>query len=213
MKSFVICIFASLSLVACICPAQKWEVGGVTGGGFGNDLTVSNPTGSASTGFSPGVAVGGIIGQNLYRQIGGELRYTFQFSNLQLSSGGSDASFRGQTHTVQYNILWHARSARSRMRPFVGLGAGMRVFRGTGDESAYQALSGFALLTKTNEWKLMAAAGGGIKYRLTPRLSLRAEMWDYATPFPSRVIAASPGAQLGGWLHDFVPMVGLTIVY
>ena len=90
MKSFAICISAALSLVAHVCPAQKWEVGGVTGGGFGNSLTVSNPTGSASTGFSPGVAVGGIIGQNLYRQIGGELRYTFQFSNLKLSGGGSE---------------------------------------------------------------------------------------------------------------------------
>jgi hypothetical protein len=164
-------------------------------------------------GFSPGVAVGGFIGQNLYRQIGGELRYTFQFSNLKLSGGGSDASFRGQTHTLQYNVLWHARPVRSRMRPFVGVGAGMRVFRGTGKENAYQPLSGFALLTKTQEWKLMAAAGGGIKYRLTPRLSLRAEVWDYATPFPSRVIASSPSASLGGWLHDIVPMVGLTFIY
>ncbi len=213
MKSFAICFSAILSLMAHVCPAQKWEVGGVTGGGFGNSLTVSNPTGSASTGFSPGVAVGGFIGQNLYRQISGELRYTFQFSNLKLFGDGTEASFRGQTHTVQYNVLWHARPVRSRLRPFVGVGAGMRVFRGTGEENAYQPLSGFALLTKTEEWKLMAAAGAGIKYRLTPRLTLRAELWDYATPLPSRVIAASPGAQLGGWLHDFVPMVGLTFVY
>ncbi|MBI2679444.1 MAG: outer membrane beta-barrel protein [Candidatus Solibacter usitatus] len=213
MKSFAICFSAALSLAASVCPAQKWEAGGVTGGGFSSNFTVSNPTGSASTGFSPGVAVGGIIGQNLYRQIGGEIRYTFQFSNLQLSGGDDRVSFRGQTHTVQYNVLWHARSVRSRLRPFVGVGGGMRAFRGTGEESAYQPLSGFALLTKTQEWKLMAAAGGGIKYRLTPRLSLRAELWDYATPFPSRVIAASPGAQVGGWLHDIVPMVGLTFVY
>jgi len=213
MKSFAICTSAALFLMVHVCPAQKWELGGITGGGFSNNFTVSNPTGSASTGFSPGVAVGGFIGQNLYRQLGGELRYTFQFSNLKLSGGGSEASFRGQAHTVQYNVLWHARPVRSRIRPFVGVGAGMRVFRGTGEESAYQALSGFALLTKTQEWKLRAAAGGGVKYRLTPRLSLRAELWDYATPFPSRVIAASPGAQLGGWLHDIVPMVGLTFVY
>ena len=213
MKSFAICTSAALFLMVHVCPAQKWELGGITGGGFSNNFTVSNPTGSASTGFSPGVAVGGFIGQNLYRQLGGELRYTFQFSNLKLSGGGSEASFRGQAHTVQYNVLWHARPVRSRIRPFVGVGAGMRVFRGTGEESAYQALSGLALLTKTQEWKLMAAAGGGVKYRLTPRLSLRAELWDYATPFPSRVIAASPGAQLGGWLHDIVPMVGLTFVY
>lgn len=213
MKSFAICLSAALSLMAHVCPAQKWEVGGVTGGGFDNSFTVSNPTGSASTGFSPGVAVGGFIGQNLYRQIGGELRYTFQFSNLKLSGAGSDVSFGAQTHTVQYNVLWHARSVRSRMRPFVGVGAGMRVFRGTGAENAYQPLSDFALLTKTTEYKLMAAAGGGVKYRITPRLALRAELWDYATPFPSRVIAASPGAHVGGWLHDIVPMVGLTFVY
>ncbi len=213
MKSFAICLSVALSLLATVCPAQKWELGGVAGGGFDNSLTASNATGSASTGFSPGVAMGAFIGQNLFRQIGGELRYTFQFSNIKLSDGGSEVSFRGETHTMQYNVLWHARPRRSRVRPFLGLGAGVRVFRGTGAENAYQPLSDFALLTKTMEYKLMAAGGGGVKYRLTPRLMLRAEVWDYASPFPSRVIAASPGAHIGGWLHDIVPMVGLTFVF
>ena len=82
-----------------------------------NMLRPGTPSPSPPTNAQGAQGFSGIIGQNLYRQISGELRYTFQFSNLKLSGGGSEASFRGQTHTVQYNILWHARPARSRVRP------------------------------------------------------------------------------------------------
>jgi hypothetical protein len=36
---------------------------------------------------------------------------------------------------------------------------------------------------------------------------------DYITPFPSEVLVAVPPARLKGWLHDFVPMVGIGIVF
>jgi len=33
---------------------------------------------------------------------------------------------------------------------------------------------------------------------------------DYITPFPNKVIAPAPGAKVGGWLQDFVPMFGVS---
>jgi hypothetical protein len=193
--------------------AQRWEVGGITGGGINNSLTVSSFAGSASAGFSPGVSAGAFLGQNLYRNLSGELRYDFQVTGLKVSSGGSDATFNGQTHTLHYDVLWHLPTRRARLRPFVAGGAGIRAFRGTGEETAYQPLADFALLTRTEQYKLMVCGGGGLKYAITPRLTMRAEVLDYASPFPSKVIAPGPGARLGGWLNDVVPMVGLSFVF
>jgi len=33
---------------------------------------------------------------------------------------------------------------------------------------------------------------------------------DYATPFPKNVITPNSGAKVGGWLMDFVPMIGIS---
>jgi hypothetical protein len=59
----------------------------------------------------------------------------------------------------------------------------------------------------------MVTFGGGIKYAFSPRVLLRAEVRDYFTQFPTKVIAPAPGAHLSGWLHDIVPMVGVTFVF
>jgi hypothetical protein len=78
----------------------------------------------------------------------------------------------------------------------------MRDFRGVGTESSYQALSSFALLTKTSQWTPVAAFGGGLKFAITPRVLLRVEVRDYFSRFPTQVIAPAPGAHLSGWLND-----------
>jgi len=51
------------------------------------------------------------------------------------------------------------------------------------------------------------------KYAIRPRVLLRIEVRDYFSRFPTRVIAPAPGSHLAGWLHDVVPMVGITFVF
>jgi hypothetical protein len=41
---------------------------------------------------------------------------------------------------------------------------------------------------------------------------LRVEVHDFATPFPKKVITPNLGAKVSGWIHDIVPMVGLSYV-
>ncbi len=89
----------------------------------------------------------------------------------------------------------------------------MRDFRGVGTESSYQALSNFALLTKTSQWTPVATFGGGVKYAISHRVLLRVEIRDYFSRFPTQVIAPAPGAHLSGWLNDLVPMAGITYVF
>jgi hypothetical protein len=185
----------------------------VTGGGFTNGVTVTNATGTASAGFDKGLAFGAVLGQNLYPRVSGELHYAYNVSDLRVSSGGQSAAFKGLAHSMHYDILFHTGRARSRVQPFAAAGGGLRVFRGAGTESAYQPLSGFALLTKTSQWVPMATFGGGIKYAIRPRVLLRVEVRDYFSRFPTHVIAPAPGSHLAGWLHDVVPMVGISFVF
>jgi hypothetical protein len=213
MKFIARTSFAALFVFASACLAQEWEVGGMVGGGFSQDLTVSNAIGSAAAGFGNGLASGVILGHNLYPRVSGELRYTLDFSDLRISSAGASATFQGQTHSIHYDVLIHARSARSRVRPFALAGGGMRDFRGVGTESSYQELSNFALLTKTSQWTPVATFGGGVKYAIAPRVLMRLEVRDYFSRFPTQVIAPAPGARLSGWLHDLVPMAGITFLF
>jgi len=213
MKIIAKAILAALLIVTPACLAQNWEVGGMFGGGFTNPRTVSTVSGNATAGFAHGIATGGLFGQTLSSRISGEFRYTVDFNDLRISSSGTSATFKGQTHSIHYDILVSGRSQRSRVRPFAVAGGGMRDFRGVGTESPYQPLSSFALLTKTSQWTPVVTFGAGIKYAISPRVLLRVEVRDYFSRFPTEVIAPAQDAHLSGWLHDVVPMAGITFLF
>jgi hypothetical protein len=187
--------------------AQQWEFGGSAGASFLPMLPVSSPAGSASAGFQPGFAAGVYAGQPLNPRISGEVHYTFLQSNLKLSSGGTTATFSGNSHAVYYDVLFHTNRKESRAQYFAAVGGGMKLFRGTGAEQAFQPLSQFAYFTKTSKVEPMATFGGGVIFKLAPHMSLRAEVRDYLTPFPKELITPAPGAKIGSWLNDIVPMV------
>jgi hypothetical protein len=193
--------------------AQEWEVGGVGGAGFMNGLTVANASATATTGFRSGAAFGVLVGHNLYPHLSGELRYTYQMSDLKLSGGGADVTFKGVAHVFHYDLLYFPASHRARLQPFVALGGGVKDYRGTGKEAAYQPLHNFALLTHTTDLRPLISAGGGFKYALNHRTFLRVEVRDYITPFPSKVIAPAPGAKVPSWLQEFVPMFGIGFTF
>ena len=194
--------------------AQQWEIGGNVGGSFLPGVPVTGPMGSATTGFQTGIAAGAWIGQTISRHIGGEIRYNFMQSNLKLDGNGASTTFSGNSHAVYYDILIHTGGRKeSRAQVFGAVGGGMKIFRGTGKEAAFQPLSQFAYLTKTQEVKPMISFGGGVKFKLAPRMSMRAEVRDFLTPFPKQVITPAPGAKIGSWLHNIVPMVGISYEY
>jgi hypothetical protein len=204
-------IFAIICSAACL--AQVWEIGGATGTGFVKGVNAAGSSGSATAGFQPGFALSVVAGQNLYQRLSGELRYTYLQSNLKLSAGGTDTTFGGAAHAVHYDFVWHFARRRSKIYPFVAAGAGIKLFRGTGNESAYQPLNQFAYLTHTQQVEPLLSGGGGIRVPLKPNVFLRVEVRDQITPFPSRVIAAAPGTNIHGWLHDFVPLIGISYTF
>ena len=213
MQSIIMTVALALSLAGA-CAAQEWEVGGMASYGFYRNLTIASPVGSAVAGFSPGTAFGAVIGHSSNGRVSGEFRYTFANSDLKLSSGGTDASFNGVAHIIHYDLVLHPRVRHgSKVMPFLAAGGGMKLYRGTGHEVTYQPLETIALLTKTQQIKPMISVGGGIKMILGPRLVLRAEVRDYITTFPNKIIVPIPGVKANGWLNDFVPMIGISYIF
>jgi hypothetical protein len=195
------------------CFGQQWEFGAVGGGSFLNNVNVSSPLGSATAGFQAGFAAGAIVGQSMTPHIAGEIRYEFLQSNLQISSGGSSAHFNGQAHAVHYDLILHTNRKHSPIQFFGAVGGGMKIFRGTGTEAAYQPLSQYGYLTKTQTVKAMGSVGGGVTFQLSPKLFMRTEFRDFITAFPKELITPAPNTKYGSLLHDFVPMVGMDYVF
>ena len=198
-----------LATASALSFAQQWEFGGSGGAGFLNSVPVTGGIGSATAGFQTGAALGGYIGYSQYKHIGGELRYAYLQSNLSLKSGGSSASFSGISHVIHYDVIFKTTRNSGKVQLFAAVGGGMKVFRGTGKEAAYQPLSQFGYFTKTQAMKPMASVGAGVKFALTRKVFLRTEFRDYITAFPKEIITPAPGTKYGMLLHDFVPMVGI----
>ncbi len=193
--------------------AQKWEVGGFAGGGFYKNASVTSPAGNGDVGFKNGAVFGGAIASNLYSYVGGELRYEYRMGEQFVKSGGTEATFGNRTHSVHYDFLLHFRPEGAFIRPFVSAGGGVKIFVGSGAETAAQPLSRLALLTRTTETKGLGVVGAGLKIKIAPGVALRAEVHDFITPFPRQVIAPSVNASISGILHDVVATFGIFALF
>ena len=68
----------------------------------------------------------------------------------------------------------------------------------------------FATLVHGSQAVPLVTMGGGMQYPISSAWSVRIDLRDYATPFPDRLFPAAPGATVSGWLHDFVPLIGIS---
>ncbi len=201
-----------ISLFAPFAAAQKWEFGGGAGGGFYPSHDVTNGTQTGSVKIATGVAASAWLANNTSRLWGGELRYDYQLGDLTVSSQSTKAAFGARTQAMHYDFLLHGAGKEAKVRPFAAFGGGVKFYQGTGTEVAVQPLNGLALLTKATDTRGMVSVGGGIKFNAR-RLGLRVEAHDFMTPFPDKVIVAARSASIGGWLHDIVLSVGLSLLF
>ena len=193
-----------LGQLAVAAFGQEWYVGAIGGFGFAPALTVTGSAGTASTGFNNGYAAGAFLGEDRNDSWGGEVRYLYRQSDLKLESGGTSTQFGANTNILNFDVLWHARSREYAVRPFIAVGAGMKFLDGTGTESPTQPLGTYAALTHTRESLPVGDVGVGVKVKLHRSWQFRAEVQDYMGPAPSKVIAAAPGATIGGFLNDII---------
>jgi len=99
------------------------------------------------------------------------------------------------------------------VRPFLAAGAGVKVYRGTGAEPAFQPLSNLVVLTHTTEAQALISVGGGVKFSVSKRALFRLDFRDYLTPLPSDLLATPRGSKVSGWMNDFVFLVGISTVF
>jgi hypothetical protein len=209
MRSLAVGCFALTLAGACL--AQQWQLGASGGIGFYRNVTVERSGQSAQAGFKLGPAFSVFAGQDLYEHLGGQFRYTLQLSDLKVSSGGQEATLRGQSHAVHYDLLFLGGKRGAAVRPFIAAGSGVKMYRGTGAPHESQALGQFVALTHTADVKALITFGGGVRIKLGKRGCLHVEARDYLTRFPTQVVTPVPPSKLSGWLHDIVPMLGLSI--
>lgn len=207
--------FYTLLAIAVAIPAyaQRYEFGVQGGGSFYTKSKVERSGGSADAGFGSGFGAGITLGHNMYNRLGGEVRYTYLRNDLELSSGGQKATFGGEAHAIHYDFLIHAATFGSKVRPYVAFGAGIKSFRGSGEERAVQPLANYALLTKTSEIRPLVSFGGGVKFAISKRTMFRIDVHDYFSSVPSKVIAPAGGSSLSGWIHNIVPTAGFSFTF
>ena len=197
----------------CLLLSQHWEVGADGGYGVFRDASVTAGTATGKAGFAPGMAVGALLGNQFNRLVGGEIRYTYRADDLRVSSGSTEAKATAKSHALHYDVLIHATSKDSPVRPFLAIGAGVKLYRGTGAEPSFQPLSNLVLLSHTNEAQPLISAGGGVKFRVSPRALVRLDFRDYATPIPTSLLATPGNSKISGWMHDFVFLVGVSATF
>ncbi|HBY61288.1 MAG TPA: hypothetical protein DEH78_15820 [Solibacterales bacterium] len=210
---------AILSLAAAVAlpgaaRAQRFEFGAGGGGSLYTNKDVTNATGSVEAKFKPSFAATAYVGQNMYRYVSGEFRYTYQNNTMELSGAGQKASFSGRSHAIHYDLVVHFRPLGARVRPFFLGGGGVKMYEGTGAEVVFQPLQNYALLTQTRQVVPMVTFGAGVKVKVSNKIGVRFEVRDYFSQFPKDVIAAAPGARIAsGWIHNLVPLFGLTFLF
>ncbi|HEY6344199.1 MAG TPA: hypothetical protein VIY49_22125 [Bryobacteraceae bacterium] len=208
-------LFCAAILASGTAFAQGFELGAVGGFSYAPSLGVTASLGvtessaTASAGIGHGGVVGAYGGEDMYRYIGGELRYLYGFGNLQASSDNASVTFARNTQTITFNVLGYLRPTGSAVRPFLALGGGVVVVSGTGAESAAQPLGNFVALTHTRETLGVGDVGVGLKISISKRVRLRLEAHDYMSPFPDKVIAPAPGASIGGFMNNIVGVASI----
>ena len=203
----------SCGLLAGAAFGQGHEFGVIGGYAVAPTLTLSGPPGSAQAGFRNGGAVGVYLGDNQFNHFGGEIRYLYRSSTMKLSSGGTTVEFGAHTQIVNMDLLGYFPPADARVRAFVAIGGGVKLIQGTGTEASYQPLHDVAALTKTLQVQPTGDVGAGVKISLSRHLRMRVEVRDYVSMKPDKVIAAAPGFQMAGLLHDIMGLAALSYTW
>ena len=190
---------------------QRFEFGGGAGASFYNKRTVSGPAVNAEARFKPGYGFTGYVGQRGQR-LGGELRYSYSANGMELASGGKSFSMSGRTQAIHYDLSFYFNRSKASVRPYLLAGGGMKQYSATGTTVAVQPFMATVVLTNTSEWKPLITAGAGVRFALSSKLHLRAEVLTFITQTPTKVITPVNG-ELKGWYFDTMPMLTLSYVW
>ena len=191
----------------------KFEFGVGVMGSFYDSKSFTGPGGSAKGGFESGLGGSIWLGQNMYRRIGGELRYDLALNDMKLDGGNTKVTFGSKTHAFHYDVHFHLTDRGGKVRPYALFGAGVKFYEGNGVERAYQPLQTVAVLSQGSQITPLITFGGGVKFQLTNKVNMRLEFRNNMTPFPKKLIAATRSTGGDGWTNNLLPMVGISLLF
>jgi hypothetical protein len=200
---------AAVFLFAVSAFAQDWQVGGSLGYGWYRKARINGPGAEAQVGIQSRFTAGAVLSEDLYEHLSGEVRYTYQDGDPYLSLAGTKAIIQGQSHSFTYDALIHIKNRDQRLRPFIALGIGAKLYRTTGPAPPVQPAPAVATLVRDDEWRMLVSVGAGVTYRFRNHLILRGDFRDYITPFPGKLFVPSPTSTARGLMHQFTPMIGV----
>ena len=205
-------LIAAFSVLS-VARAEEWEIGGAVGWAFTKDQNITRANTTAKVGSERAAAISFFVSHREHRRLGGDFYYTQRMGDLKLDSGGTAVRFDSTSHLVHYDLTYHPFRADARIDPYFGAGGGVRVFRGTGRETAFQGLNQIAVISRTQEILPLLSVAAGVRMKLSKHSAIRFEFRDNITPFPGKVIAVNPQANAPKWWHDFTPQVGFGVVF
>ena len=206
-----VCFYALMLFGACSpAAAQGWEAGGAAGFGFYHSVAIEGPDGRGSAGFGPRFVLSAVAGKSFAEHLAIEGRYIYQDGDLQILGRGEEANLDGDSSALSSELVYSLFGRRASLRPYFAAGGGVKVYRGTQNPAPDEPLMDLALLHHATQAVGLVSYGGGVKWHFAEHWWLRFDLRDYVTPFPTKLISEPAGAHLNGWLHDFVPMLGLS---
>lgn len=203
-------LFPFLLLSSTPCRAADWQATAAVGFGLYHPIQFSAPAGSAEAGIGPRYALNAAAGRRIGEHFVLEAGWMFQDGDFELSSGGVKTAFDANAHAVYADMIWHPRRQLGGLRPYLEGGTGVKFYHGV-ESPGSRPLAQFGSFRAGVDPRPMLTFGGGLEWPLSSHWALRLDIRDCATPFPTSVIVPAQGANLHGWLHDFVPTIGFTL--
>ncbi len=187
-------------------------MGGALGYGDYRKDSVYAPAGEVTAGIRSRFVAGITIDDDLYEHISGELRYLYQDGDPYFSGEGVKANVNGQSHALDYSLLFQFRDRQRRFRPYLAMGAGIKGYVVSGPPPFPQPLPQVATLTNHDQWMTVFTPGFGVEYKLSKYVILRVDFRDYITRFPNTIIVAAPHGTDRGIFNQFTPMLGISYI-
>jgi len=200
-----------LTLCGSSCAfAQHYEVGADIGYGFYSKGTIYSSSGIIDAGIRNRFAAGIILGDEFSRYVSAEFLYLYHDGHPYLQGVGVKTDIQGNSDAVTMGLLFHFKDRTHVFRPFVAGNAGAKEYVIAGPAPFPQPIPQIASLTTNDVWKVVFAVGGGVKFQLPRRVTLRAEFLDYLTTFPRQEIVPAPHNTARGIFQQFTPFFGVS---
>ena len=173
-------------------------------------LTYRAPAGVASAVIGPRYALDAKIGRRFLERFAVEAAYSFQDGDYEIASGGRKTAFDAHTHAIHGDVSAYLRRSSQALRPYLVVGTGAKFYQGI-EQPHPRPLNEFGGFRQGVDARALLTFGAGVEWTFGPHLALRLDARDYATPFPASAIVPATGSNLGGWIHDFVPILGMEL--